>query len=157
RVLARMDAALDGRVLRGQPEGVPAHRVQGLAARHALAPVERVAQDVVAPVPDVQTAARRIRVHVEHVELVARHGRVDGGDGGLGPAPLPLALDLGGRVLLVHFRREYNSGLHSGPLRGPTNERGEVARATSPGFAMRRAYCATGRTRRVACGRRTSG
>ena len=107
-VFARVDPVLDGRVLGGQAEGVPAHRVQGLSPRHPLAAVERVAQDVVAAMAHVQPAARGIRVHVQHVELVAGHGGVDVGHALIGPAALPLLLDLARRVLLDHGSRQYN-------------------------------------------------
>ena len=133
RVLARVDAALDRRVLRWQAEGIPAHRVQGLAPRHPLPAVERVAQDVVAPVPDVEPAPRRVRIHVQHVELVAGNRGVDIGHPLLGPRALPLPLDLAGGVLVGHAG-------------------GNIAEGGIP-------YCAPpiGRTRSVASGRRRTG
>jgi hypothetical protein len=52
-----MHAALDGGVFGRQPEGVPPHRVERSLAVHAQVAEERVAEDVVAPVPDVQPIA----------------------------------------------------------------------------------------------------
>ena len=70
----RVGAALDGGVLRGQAEGVPADRVQHVEA--ALHPVARddVAQRVRLGVTHVQVA-RRVREHVEHVLAAAARRR----------------------------------------------------------------------------------
>jgi hypothetical protein len=57
-VVARMDAALDRRVLGRQAEGIPAHRIQRPLAAHAQEAVERVAENVVPAVADVKRACR---------------------------------------------------------------------------------------------------
>ncbi len=142
RVLARGHPALDGRVFGRQPEGVPAHGVQGLPARHALAPVQRVPQDVVAPVPDVQAAAGRVRVHVEHVKLVARGGGVHVGDALLGPAPLPLRLDFPGEYFSAIGRRSYRfriSVFRSAPGPGAGDPKPETTDPPAGPAASRRA------------------
>ena len=66
-----MAAFSAGRPKASQPIGLSAAR-----ALHPQVAIERVAEDVVAPVADVEVA-RRIREHVQHVELVAGRGDVD--------------------------------------------------------------------------------
>ena len=103
----RMHAVLDGRVLGGQPEGVPAHRVQHVEAAHPLVAGEQVADRVDAHVAHVD-AARRVREHLEAVEL--RPGRVlDGAElPALLPAGLPLGFDLGeGVAIRRHDWRDF--------------------------------------------------
>ena len=98
-VIARVDAGLDGVLLGGQAEGVPAHRVQHVAAPHPLVAGEDVGGDVALGVADVQARAAGVGEHVEHVELgpgrvearLARVGRAEGPV--LGPVRLPLRLD----------------------------------------------------------------
>src|SRR5262249_6776982 len=103
--LTRMDAALDGRVFRRQSECVPPHRVERDAPSHSKAAIERIAEDVVAAVADVQVAGR-IGEHVQHVELLPRRGDVDLRDARLGPALLPLFFDVFGNVR-SHGRGSY--------------------------------------------------
>ncbi len=109
---ARVDAHLDGVVLRGQAERVPAHGVEHVEALHALEARDRVGGDVVAAVADAQPVAGRVREEVEGVELglVALVGRAVGV--ALLPEALPLLLDGVRVVASVHF------GPLSG-LRGP--------------------------------------
>ena len=93
----RVAALLDRGVLGGQPERVEAHRPQHL---EAVAPAEvrdDVAERVVEDVPHVQRA-RRVRQHLEHVEVavvvVGAGRRVgDGERAGARPLVLPLLLD----------------------------------------------------------------
>ena len=99
---ARGEAALDRRVLRGETEGIPAHRGQDVESAHHLVARHDVADDVVAPVPDVEGGGR-VREHHQTVESGA-----GGGVGGLEearllPVPLPLPLDLARNVWSVHL------------------------------------------------------
>ena len=64
-------AGLDRVLLGGQAEGVVAHRVQHVVARHALEAAEDVGADVAERMADVQTRAARVREHVEHEQLAA--------------------------------------------------------------------------------------
>ena len=54
-------------LLRGEAEGVPAHRVKDVIALHPLHPRDDVARGVAFGVADVKTLPRRIREHVEGV------------------------------------------------------------------------------------------
>src|SRR5205814_319921 len=74
--LPRMDAAFDGGVLGRKSEGVPSHRVECRASLHPEVAIESVAEDVVPAVADMKVA-RRVRKHVEHVELVAGRSDID--------------------------------------------------------------------------------
>ena len=102
-VTPRVDAHLDGVVLRRQAEGVPAHRVQHVEALHALEARDDVGRDVVAAVADAEAVAGRVREEVEAVELglVALVGRAVGV--ALLPEALPLLLDGVRVVASVHF------------------------------------------------------
>ncbi len=62
----RVHLALDGRVLRRQAKGVPAHRMQDVEATRALIAGEHVAHHIVAHMADVD-APRRIGEHLEHI------------------------------------------------------------------------------------------
>ncbi len=109
--LARRLAGLDRVVLRGQAEGVVAHRVDHLEAVAATEVGDRVADRVALEVTDVGLA-RGVGEHLEHVGL--RLGLVETGLPGvrdlpgllLGPEPLPLRLD---RLWVVtgHWPRSY--------------------------------------------------
>ena len=68
-VIARMLSGLDGKLFRGQPEGIPTHRVQDVEAAHPLEAGDDVGGRVSFDVAHVQTLAARIRKHVEDVEL----------------------------------------------------------------------------------------
>jgi len=61
--------ALFGRVLRGETERVPAHRMEDIVAAHPAIPSIRVRNRVVANVSHVEFA-RRIRVHSEDVRRI---------------------------------------------------------------------------------------
>ena len=65
----RVDAVLDGELLRRKPEGVEAHRVQDVEAAHALVARHDVGRDVAERMTHVQSDARGIRKHVQHVVL----------------------------------------------------------------------------------------
>ena len=93
-----MDAVLDGGVLRRQAEGIPAERMQHVAAAHPLGARHHVADDVVADVPHVRVA-RRVSKHLERVELALRRidlhlKRLRGG-----PGLLPFLVELLGLVV----------------------------------------------------------
>ncbi|GBD30530.1 hypothetical protein HRbin32_01638 [bacterium HR32] len=86
----RVDLVLDGRVLRGQAEGVEPDGEQHVVAPHAPVPGGRVAGGHGVPVADVQVPAG-VRVHGEEVELrpvAAVRGAVQS-------VPLPPRLPLG--------------------------------------------------------------
>ena len=91
--LARVRAALDRRVLGGQSERVPSHRVEHVVALHPSEPGEGVADRVVPDVPHMD-AARRVGQHLDAVEAGARIvlGRFE--DAFALPALLPARLDL---------------------------------------------------------------
>jgi hypothetical protein len=64
----RMPAALDGRVLGGQPEGIEPDREEHVVAVHPAEPRQRVARGHDVPVADVQVT-RRVRIHRQEVVL----------------------------------------------------------------------------------------
>ncbi len=91
-----MGPGLQGEVLGGQAEGVPAHGVEHVEALHALHAAEDVRGGVALRVADVETVGRGVREHIEAIEFLARAGdlwRFE--DGFLTPAGLPFGLDLG--------------------------------------------------------------
>jgi hypothetical protein len=96
----RMDAVVDGGVLGGQPEGIPAHRVQHVEAPHPLEPGEQVPDGIDPDMPHVD-AAGGIREHLEAVVL--RTAAILGHLELLGVLPdrLPLGLDLAKRIPLL--------------------------------------------------------
>ncbi len=65
----RMRAGVDGVLLGGQPESVPAHRVQHVEATHPLVAADDVRRRVALGMTHVQARPGRIRKHVERVEL----------------------------------------------------------------------------------------
>ncbi len=87
-----MDAALDRRVFGGQPERVPAKRVQDVETLQPLQPRDDVADDVVADVPDVRVPGR-VGEHLEAVELRLRGVFGDFKRPGLGPVRLPFLVE----------------------------------------------------------------
>jgi hypothetical protein len=94
-----MGLLLDGVVLGRQAEGVPAHGMQHDVAVQLAEPRQHVAQDVAAPVADVQPRPGGVGKHVEAVEgggvagIVGRRVRT-----GCFPVGAPLGFDVGGRV-----------------------------------------------------------
>jgi hypothetical protein len=103
---------LEGVLLGGQAEGVVAHGVHHVVARHAQIAGVDVGADEAERVAHVQTNARGVREHVEHVALGAvghslealaqRSHRVGGVEGALGlPTILPAGLDGGGHGCVV--------------------------------------------------------
>ncbi len=111
-----MLAGLDGVLLGGQAEGIPAHRMQHVEAAHPLVAGEDVGGGVAFRVADVQARAARVGEHVEDVELrlrgievgIARVGSAERFAGQ--PKRLPLGLKVGERELLA-------LGCHSGRYR----------------------------------------
>src|SRR5205085_6321305 len=90
--LARHHSALDGGLLGGLAEAVPADWVQDVEALQALEPRERVADRVVAYVPHVQEPGG-VREHLQAVEMLRARGVNVGLEGArLLPTPLPLLL-----------------------------------------------------------------
>jgi hypothetical protein len=104
----RLHAVLDGGVLGGQAEGVPAHRVQHVEAAHPLVAGQQVADRVHAHVAHVNSA-RRVREHLEAVELRAAGVLLDAELLAVLPAGLPLGFDLGeGIAVGRHDQRDSN-------------------------------------------------
>src|SRR5258708_4706344 len=68
--LARMLAGLDGVLLGGQTERVPAHRMQDVETLRAFVAGENVGGGVTFGMPDVQARAARIRKHVEDIKFL---------------------------------------------------------------------------------------
>ena len=68
----RMRAGFDGVLLGGKAECVPAHRMKHVKALHALVAAEDVRGRVAFRMSHVQPRPRRIREHVETVELLLR-------------------------------------------------------------------------------------
>ena len=65
-------AGLDGVLLGGQAEGVPAHGVEDVEAAHALVAGEDVGGGVALRMADVQARAAGVGEHVEDVVFRAR-------------------------------------------------------------------------------------
>ncbi len=99
----RAHAHLDGVVLGGQAEGVPAHGVQHVEAAHALQARDHVGGHVVAAVADREAVARGIREEIERVELGAVGGVGRAVGVALAPDTLPARFDLLWRVAVVHL------------------------------------------------------
>ena len=97
---ARVRAGLDGVLLGGQAEGVPAHRVQDVEAAHALVAGQDVGGGVAFGMADVQAGAAGVGEHVEDVELrLVRTGPVRRAEGLVRlPELLPARLDRRGVV-----------------------------------------------------------
>ncbi len=93
----RVPARGHGRVFRGHPEGVPAHRVKHVKAVGDLVAGDHVAHRIVPHVPHMQPP-RRIGEHLEHI--VFRFVRGSGGaeNAGLIPGSLPFGFDIVGGI-----------------------------------------------------------
>ena len=65
----RMLAGLDRILFRGQSEGIPAHRMQNIAAAHAFVAREDIGRRVTLRMANMQSRAARIRKHVEDVKF----------------------------------------------------------------------------------------
>ena len=68
----------DGVLFGGEPERIPAHRMEHLLASHPTVPTDDVGRRVALGMSHVQPGPRRIREHVEHVHLGL--GGIDGTD-----------------------------------------------------------------------------
>jgi hypothetical protein len=89
----RMDAVLDGGVLGGKTEGVPAHRMQHVEAAHPLVPGQEISDRIHADMAHMD-APRRVRKHLEAIEFWTG-GILDGTELlSVLPDLLPLGLDL---------------------------------------------------------------
>ena len=89
----RMNAALDGSVFGREAERIPSERMQHVVAAHPLGPRNDVADDVVADVAHV-CVTRRVREHLEAIELRTRRvlGHLERAS--RGPALLPFPVEL---------------------------------------------------------------
>ena len=139
-VLARpglgMDAALDGRVLRGEPESVPADRVHHVEPAHGLAARDHVGDAVVAHVADVDVAGG-VRKHLEAVVLRPRGvvGHLEGAR--LVPPLLPAGLDRLKSsslmvILIVRRQAVWRAGRGRRPRRRTDGRRSRRAAPASP-------------------------
>src|SRR5262249_38629843 len=122
----RVDVVLDRRILGGQAERIPAHRVEDVVPAHPLVSGEEVADRVDAHVPHVD-AARRVREHLEAVELRAARIDVDSELLARLPRRLPLGLDLlegiavrGHDFLDIYPNKDTEARNRGGPT-GPTD------------------------------------
>jgi len=102
---ARVNLALDGGILGGQTEGVPAHRMQHIQAHRALIAGDHIADRVVAHMADVQLPGW-IGEHLKHVVFWARIVVAGGKNLPLFPHLLPAGLGL---ARVVAFARHGNS------------------------------------------------
>ncbi len=102
--VGRVRVVPDGGVLRGQAEGVPADRVQHVAAAQELVARQGVADGVRLGVAHVQVA-RRVREHIDQIEALPGIGGVLTGPERVQfrPARLPFLLDVAGVVALRQF------------------------------------------------------
>ena len=82
-------------LLRGQTKRVPAHRMQHVVAVHATVSTKNVRRRVPLGMSNVQTRARRIRKHVEHVALRATFMPCAAKNVVLFPVALPSRFHLG--------------------------------------------------------------
>ena len=146
----RMRAGLDGVLLGGESESVPAHRVKDVEPAHPLVAADDVGGRVAFRVADVQARAAGIGEHVEHVELGLAGDEVAGAERLLTlPAGLPPGLDLleviRGHDLLsslpARVEAEAWSPSHEkngppkgrGPSPGPSHHDSRPARKSPPG------------------------
>ena len=135
RRLGRMRAGLNGVLLGGQAERVPAHRVEDVEAAHPLVAREDVGGGVAFRMADVQARPARIREHVEDVKLgTGDRRRRTGGRPVVGaegfvrlPVALPLRLNEVERVLFA--RRCHNRN-----RRGLYRQRPERRKLPACGF-----------------------
>ena len=102
--LGWMDAALEGRVLRRQPEGVPAHGMKDIESPGPLVARNHVAHGVVAHVAHVN-AARGVREHLEDVVGRAPAATLSPEQARVFPGGLPFGLDHLCVVTLTHRQR----------------------------------------------------
>ena len=115
---ARMRAGLDGVLLGGQAEGVPAHRMQHVEAAHAPVAAQDVGGGVAFGMADVQPGPAGIGEHVEDVELrlVGEIGRAEGLV--LQPVILPAPLDdLGVVTRHARLSTSRQGSRKAGPIR----------------------------------------
>ena len=105
RPLVRVDVELLGRVLRRQPEGVPAHGREDVVAEHLLVARDDIAHNIVAPVAHVHVAAG-VGEHRQTIELgLALVVRVAPKGAVLVPILLPLRFNRVKRILFFHKAR----------------------------------------------------
>ncbi len=121
RVDRGMHPALDGRVLGRHAEGIPAHRVENVPARHPPVAGQHVSDRVVANVSHVEVTAR-VRKHLH--EIVLRLARILGDTEQipLRPEALPLLFYLSRAVLARRHGLPFTSPTVSHPVvRNPKN------------------------------------
>jgi len=113
RVLLGVFAGLDGVLLGGQAEGIPAHGVEHVEAPHPLVAGHDVGGGVALGVADVESRPAGVGEHVE--DVVFRAGRVEAHVAGIGdgesllglPMRLPGGLELVEGELLASLRHRF--------------------------------------------------
>ena len=101
RALARRRAGFDRRILGRESECIPSHGAQHVEALHLLETGHGVANDVVAPVPDMQRR-RGVGEHHEAVIFPGIVAQVGLEEPFFGPIGLPARLEFCKRVTFVH-------------------------------------------------------
>jgi hypothetical protein len=101
RAGARVNLVADGRVLRRQAQGVPAHGVEHVAALHAVKTGQQIPDHIYAHMAHVQVA-RRIGKHLQDVEFLLLRINFRPEETFFLPGLLPLGLDQLGVVLVLH-------------------------------------------------------
>ena len=101
-----MRAGVDGVLLGGKAERVPAHRMEHVEPAHPLEAAIDVGRGVAFGMADVQARAAGVGEHVEHVELLLGRVFARGERLVFGPVALPLRLDLVERIFLAEFRHK---------------------------------------------------
>ena len=101
RPVPRIALVLDRGVLGGQPERVPAHRMQDAEALHALVARQRVTDAVVSDMAHVEDA-RWVGKHLQHVVLGLFEVGLGGVEVSLRPVRLPFRLDLRRPIRVPH-------------------------------------------------------
>ncbi len=107
RPLAGVDIPLDGRVFRGQTEGIPPHRMEDVVAPHGVKSGDYIANGIIAHMAHVQ-AARWIWEHLEAVVLGLAGIFFDLIKAVLFPVSLPFVLD-NPKVIMIHLIRPFPS------------------------------------------------
>ena len=110
--LGRVGLQTDGRVFRGQTEGIPTHGMEDVFAPHAVVAAQHVRRDVISAVANAEPVSRRVGKEIQHVPLGAAIGRSGPVKPVPFPAPGPLGLDPVGGVF-----RGHDSAAAKGPRR----------------------------------------
>ncbi len=136
----RMRPGLDGVLLGGQAERVPAHRMKHVEAAHPLEPAINVRCRVAFRVTDVQPRAAGVGEHVEDVELLLGGVLLGAKRLMFRPVALPLGLDLVERIFLPEFRHRNLRTISAVKTAGKTSR--SLAFRRTGGLTCCRGQCA---------------